>query len=275
MDLLSSVLGHFSLNANVFFSGNICGLTHFEDNNKGAGHLHLLRGGQLTVRGEKGFEQVYSKPSVIFFPRPSRHSLKADETVGADLVCATINYENGRNSPLLDALPYFLEFDLESSGLLGQAATWIFEEGFAERNGKQLIIDRLCDIFLINILRTILAEGSIESGMMAGLAHPQLSKILVKLHSHPEENWSLNSMADECAMSRSKFADLFKQVVQQTPADYLTDWRLSVAKKLILQQQNMDLVANQVGYENGSALARVFRKKLGQAPREWLANQNR
>ena len=80
-------------------------------------------------------------------------------------------------------------------------------------------------------------------------------------------------MAEVCAMSRSKFADLFKQVIQQTPSDYLTDWRLSVAKKLILKNQNMDLVANQVGYENGSAFARVFRKKVGQAPKEWLADQ--
>lgn len=273
MDLLSSVLRHFSLNASVFFTGNICGLTSFDEVDKGAGHLHLLRGGKLTVHGDKGFKQHYSTPSVIFFPRPSRHSLVADETHGADLVCATINYESGQNSPLLDALPYFLAFDLHSTGILGQSANWIFEEGFEERTGKQLIIDRLCDIFMINILRKLLAEGGIESGMMAGLAHPQLSKVLVKLHSQPEQNWSLNSMADVCAMSRSKFADVFKQVVQQTPVDYLTDWRISVAKKLILQHHGMDLVANQVGYENGSALARVFRKKTGQSPREWLASQ--
>ena len=101
----------------------------------------------------------------------------ADEKLGADLVCATIIYQNGQNSPLIQALPYFLEFDLQTSGLLGQSATWIFEEGFEEKNGKQLVIDRLCDIFLINIMRTMLAEGTMETGMMAGLAHPQLSKL--------------------------------------------------------------------------------------------------
>ena len=75
MDLLSSVLNHFSLNANVFFSGNLCGLSNFDDTDKGAGHLHLLRRGQLTVRGENGLEKIYATPTVIYFPRASRHSL--------------------------------------------------------------------------------------------------------------------------------------------------------------------------------------------------------
>jgi len=30
------------------------------------------------------------------------------------------------------------------------------------------------------------------------------------------------------------------------------------------------LVAHEVGYENGSALARVFRKKIGMSPKQWL-----
>lgn len=273
MDLLSSVLSHFSLNANVFFSGNLCGTSAFEVEEVESGHLHLLRSGCLTVRGNDGFEMVLDKPTVIYFPRSTRHSLFADETLGVDLVCARINYQEAEHSPLLRALPFFLKYDLKDSGLLGQSAKWIFDEAFEERSGKALIVDRLCDIFLINILRRVLEEGSIREGMMAGLAHPQLSKLLVQLHNQPDGNWSLSSMADVCAMSRSKFAEVFKEVIGQTPSDYLTDWRISVAQKLILKNQSMDLVANQVGYDNGSALARAFRKKMGLSPREWQAQQ--
>lgn len=66
MDVLSSVLSHFSLNANVFFSGNMCGTSDFSDD-QGVGHLHLLRSGTLKVRSNSGFEVVLSTPSVIFF----------------------------------------------------------------------------------------------------------------------------------------------------------------------------------------------------------------
>lgn len=273
LDLLSNVLNYFSLNANVFFSGNLCGTSHFNDADQTLGHLHLLRSGKLNIRGKNQFNLTLSKPSVIYFPSSVRHSLFADEVEGADLVCARIKYVDGANSPLLQALPFFLHFDLQSSGLLGQSAAWIFDEAFQERSGKQLIINRLCDIFLVNILRQVINKGEIKEGMMAGLSHPQISKVLSKIHDEPEKNWSLTDMASICAMSRSKFAEVFKETIGQTPADYLTNWRISIAKRLVLKNQNMDLVANQIGYESGSALARVFRKKVGQSPKEWLIAQ--
>nr|WP_286196351.1 helix-turn-helix transcriptional regulator [Thalassotalea sp. G20_0] len=81
-------------------------------------------------------------------------------------------------------------------------------------------------------------------------------------------------MAGQALMSRSKFADLFKKVVGQSPGDYVIEWRLTMARRLLLQNRPVALVANAVGYENGSALARVFRKKLGMSPKEWLENKN-
>lgn len=274
LDLLSSVFRHFSLNANVYFGGNLCGSSSLNEETQNHGHLHLLRSGNIVIRCSNGFETTLSEPSVLYFPQPTPHSLVADKTTGADLVCARIHYQDGKRSPLLRALPACLRYELKGSGLLGQSANWIFDEAFQEKSGQRIVLNRLCDIFIINVLRKVLDDGLLNEGMMAGLAHPQLSKMLVELHNTPEKNWSLHTMADMCAMSRSKFTEVFKQVVGQTPADYLTDWRISVAQNLIARHQNMDLVANQVGYENGSALARVFRKKTGQSPKAWLASQH-
>ncbi|MEM9101364.1 MAG: AraC family transcriptional regulator [Pseudomonadota bacterium] len=271
MDKLSSVLNAFSLNADVFYSGNLCGTQIFHAEDHAYGHLHLLRSGRLEVKGNDGFEKILETPSVLFFPNSFRHQLFADEHQGVDLVCAKIQYQETHVNPLIKALPVFLYYEMEHCGLLGETAIWIFKEAFEEKNGKQFIVNRLCDVFLINILRQVLEEGLIKEGMMAGLAHPQMTKVLVKIHQHPEINWTLSSMADVCAMSRSKFAEVFKMVIGNTPLDYLTDWRISVAQKWILKGQGMDWVANQVGYENGSALARVFRKKMGLSPKEWLA----
>lgn len=67
-------------------------------------------------------------------------------------------------------------------------------------------------------------------------------------------------MAELALMSRSKFSDLFKRIVDQSPGDYVIDWRIIVAKGLLQQSKPVALVANAVGYENSSALARIFRK---------------
>jgi len=106
--------------------------------------------------------------------------------------------------------------------------------------------------------------------LLAGLGHPQLSKVILAIQSAPEQPWGLIEMADIALMSRSKFAELFKRIVGQSPGDYVIDWRVIVAKNLLLQGKPVSLVANAVGYENGSTLARVFRKKLGLSPKEWL-----
>jgi len=270
MDRLSEILIRFSMNAQVFFSGNLCGIHPFGETDKSEGHLHLLKSGKLTLIDAQGIKTVFERPTVIFFPQASPHRIISNESDQAEMVCASIQYSDGFNNPLASALPKFLYFDIEESEFLGQTASWLFEEAFNERCGRQPMIDRLSDIFLIQVLRQVLEDGSVAHGMLAGLSHPQLSKVLIKIHEKPEENWNLDSLSNLAAMSRSKFAELFKNIVGQPPGDYITDWRLFVAQGLLKDNKSVGLVANEVGYENGSALARVFRKKTGLSPKEWL-----
>ena len=124
------------------------------------------------------------------------------------------------------------------------------------------------------MLRHVVNNNIIQHGLLAGLAHPQLSKVLLAIHNAPENQWGLESMAELALMSRSKFAELFKRIVNQSPGDYLIDWRIAVAKGLLQKNKPVALVANAVGYENGSALARVFRKKIGLSPKQWLEKIN-
>jgi len=71
-------------------------------------------------------------------------------------------------------------------------------------------------------------------------------------------------------MSRTVFANTFREVVGQTPADYLTDWRILLAQSRLRQGQSIKLLAEELGYANPSALSRVFAARTGQSPRDWL-----
>ena len=77
-------------------------------------------------------------------------------------------------------------------------------------------------------------------------------------------------MAEQVAMSRSKFAALFKETVGQSPMEYVTGLRMAMAKGLLKMNRPVGLVANEVGYENASSLAKVFRKHFGITPKQWL-----
>lgn len=270
MDRLSDILNRFSINAQVFFSGNLCGIQAFGGNQDDGGSLHLLKSGTLAFINDEGHKMVLDRPSVIFIPKMFKHRIIANESDNAELVCANIHYGEGLSNPLVDALPKFLYFDLEDTGLMGQSAQWLFDEAFEDRCGRDPMIDRLSDIFLIQLLRHVLDQGTVTHGLMAGLAHPQLSKALTAMHQDPQAHWTLDSMAAEATMSRSKFAELFRAVVGQPPGDYITEWRVALAQGLLKKDKPVGLVAHEVGYENGSALARVFRKKTGLSPKEWL-----
>ena len=54
MDKLSEILNRFSVSAGVFYLGNLCGLSNFDDPEAKEGRLHLFQSGQLNIIDEYG-----------------------------------------------------------------------------------------------------------------------------------------------------------------------------------------------------------------------------
>ncbi|MGB2741535.1 MAG: AraC family transcriptional regulator [Cognaticolwellia sp.] len=273
MDHLSQIIDRFSLQAGVFYTGKLCGLSHFTEDGALEGHIHLLRSGSLSILGLDKSTMVLDKPSIIFLPRPTKHSLKARDTDNAELICATVTYGSDSSNLLANALPDLLVLPLEQSPFLQTNIDWIITEAGVEQQGRQAVMNRLMEIFIINMMRSLITKGELAQGMLAGLMHSQLKNVLQQLHNHPEAHWSLDKMAEIALMSRSKFAEVFKVVIGQTPNDYLVSWRVAVAQSLLKQGKNVSVVANSVGYETASALARVFRKQTNMSPKAWLEKQ--
>lgn len=272
MDHLSQIINRFTLQAGVFYTGKLCGISSFNEDDAQEGHIHLLRSGSLSVLGLNKEKIVLNKPSIIFLPRPLKHGIQAREVDNAELICATLRYDNNSSNVLADTLPDLLILPLEQSPFLQTNIDWIIQEAAEDLEGRQAVMNRLMEIFIINMIRSLLDKGELAQGMLAGLMHEQLKNVLQAIHNAPENNWTLETMAEEAAMSRSKFADLFKKIIGQTPNEYLVNWRVGVAQALLKQGKSVGIVANNVGYETSSALARVFRKTCGMSPKEWLDN---
>jgi len=270
MDKLSAILNRFSISAGVFYTGGLCGLSDFDDPDATEGHLHLLNSGRLEVVDGRGRRIKLDQPSLLFYPKPMRHQLIASEDDKAKVVCATIQYGTGPNNPLANALPEIVVIPLADSPLLESSTAGLFDEAFHERSGRQAMMDRLTEIFLIQLLRFVMDSGTLAQGMLAGLSHPQLANVITALHQSPENAWTLETMASLAHMSRSTFAEQFRELLGQSPGDYLIEWRVAVAQNLLKKGKPVNLVANAVGYDSASALGRVFRKKKGLSPKQWL-----
>ena len=269
MDSLSPFFSRFTLSARVFYSGTLCGISNF-DATSGVGHLHLLRQGSLRIsQSNKKIIEV-KQPSVIFYPRPRQHRIQVKHLDGAELVCAEIDFGGGLGNPLVHGLPEVIIIPLEDIEGLGSLLDLLFAEAFSIRSGRQAAVDRLTEYFLVLLLRHAIDTQLIVSGIFAGLANVRLAHAINAIHQKPEYAWTLEKLAQKAGMSRTRFAVNFRDTVGATPLDYLTDWRVSVAKTLLKRGQPLKMIAPSVGYGSTIALTRVFSKRVGVSPAAWL-----
>ncbi|HBO6811531.1 MULTISPECIES: AraC family transcriptional regulator [unclassified Pseudomonas] len=269
MDRLSTLLTLFGVRADLFYSGGFCGVSSFDGANR-RGHIHLLQEGELGLAIAGRPLLLLTEPSLIFFPRPSQHQLVGTESGGARLQCASLEFAGGANNPLAASLPDLIVQPLSELPMLSDTVKWLFAEAAGDHCGRHATLDRLFELTVIQLLRHLLDHQQLKTGMMAGLSDVRLARSLVRIHEEPHYPWSISELAGESNMSRASYAAHFKDVVGQTPAEYLLSWRISLAQKLLREGRPMALISEQVGYESPSALARAFRRRTGLNPRDWM-----
>ncbi|MGE0797038.1 MAG: cupin domain-containing protein [Lautropia sp.] len=277
VDRLSGLLERFKARARLFHSGPLCGTSRFPAE-PGRGFLHVMRRGELELRHDARSRLPrrvsINEPTLLFYPRPLAHRFRNPPVDGSDFVCAELEFDGGDRNPLVRALPPLIVLPLARVDGLAPALALLFSETERLRCGQRLLADRLFEIVLIQLLRWLIdhpAEVGMPRGLLAGLSDPRLARALVAIHDAPGTAWSLERMAAEAGMSRSAFAAAFRAVVGQPAAEYLADWRLSLAQARLREGRPVKLVAAELGYAGASALSRLFRLRLGESPRRWLA----
>lgn len=267
-DRLASLFTHFAVTARTFHVGALCGINNLGTEN-GLGQLHLVRSGCIEVFHRDARPLRIEEPSLLLYPRPVPRRFVTDATVGADMVCADLRFEGGSANPVLAALPDFMAIPLAQLADSAPVLALLFAEASAHKCGRQKMLDSLFEVLLVQVLRELMEQRQVSSGMLAGMAHPKLRHALTSMHDHPARAWPLEDLAAEAGMSRTTFANSFREVVGVTPGQYLQTWRLGLAQKLVLQGTAMRHVADAVGYADEAALSRAFKAHTGLSPRDW------
>lgn len=271
-DRLEALLQRFSVRAQVFQAGALCGINDLAPEGD-TGQLHLIKQGAVAVSHPGAPDLRIATPSLLLYPRPLPHRFVTDAQDGAELTCANLRFEGGSANPVAAALPTFICIPLERIKGSVDVLALIFEEAFEARCGRKALLDRLFEVLLIQILRHLMDNGQTQVGMLAGLAHPRLRLALVAMHERPAEDWGLEALASHAGMSRSVFANAFRDTVGCTPGTYLQRWRVSLVQQALRQGRSLKLIADEVGYGSESALSRSFKASCGLSPREWKQAQ--
>ncbi|HYE51253.1 MAG TPA: AraC family transcriptional regulator [Azospirillaceae bacterium] len=296
MDVLSDVLRTLRLTGEFFFRTDCAGRWAVRiPADRRRIRVHLVTEGTCTVLVPGLGRAVTAGPgNAVLIPHGAEQVLAADADPAAEdlrtllsagrlgpdgvlrlgegartarMVCGLCRFDESDCHPLFAQLPPVLV--LRAGPWLGPALHALVE-GEGPQAGLGALADRLFEILFIQAVRGWAAEGPGQDSFLAALADRQLSRALEALHAAPDRDWTIGDLARAAALSRSVFAERFRAKTGMAPMQYLTEWRLSQARRLLLGSRlSVAEVAHRAGYASLPSFTRRFKARFGIGPGEY------
>ena len=98
----------------------------------------------------------------------------------------------------------------------------------------------------------------------------RVKKVKQYINDHYADQLKLSELADMAGMAPTAFSRFFRLRSGRTLSDYITDIRLGVASRLLVDTtKNISEICYECGFNNLSNFNRTFRAKRGSSPREF------
>lgn len=268
LDRLSALLGGLAPRVQVMRPAPRKKLLRFPADPRRGLWLHLVLGGVAALNTDRGETIAAESPAMVICRADVARELdlsQAKRVASDNLLCARVHLD-GPVAPLLLAefeQPMVLPL-VDADPSLQQVITLLRAELSQPRCGQPVLLDRAGDILFIGLLRHLVAHPSAGGGLFHGLSDPRIANTLVALHAEPEADWRLETMAEKAGMSRTAFANRFREALGSTPGKYLSQLRLAIAQRAVASGDGLKAAARRTGYTNASALSRALSKAQAQ-----------
>ncbi|HEY0291171.1 MAG TPA: AraC family transcriptional regulator [Hansschlegelia sp.] len=142
-----------------------------------------------------------------------------------------------------------------------------------DRVGANGIVTRLADVLAAQIIRSWVEHGCGDAtGWIAAVRNPEIGRVLAAIHANPERDWQISDLARVMGASRSSFAGKFAEMVGETPARYVAQVRMHLARQWLLRDRaRISEVAQRLGYDSEASFSRAFKRIIGAAPSRFRA----
>jgi len=190
---------------------------------------------------------------------------------GSQLLGLAFTLQSGAGNFLLSSLPRLMIVKRDEAGIhsLNHSAMETLINDTTP--GYFAVAKHLSELIIISLLRAhIFSAESHTTGWLRGMQDPSIARALSAIHSYPQRQWTVDSLASEANVSRSAFAARFTRLVGLSPIQYLNQWRIGLAAdQLRTTRQSVDTVARSVGYRTDRVFRRVFRQRIGMSPTQY------
>lgn len=303
MDLLSEILDTLALRGQLYFRTCFSGpwaiaVPHYER----AIRFHLVAQGECYVRAGEDDPVHLRQGDLVLIPGGASHSISfsADakpapleevieksgydggtlfvvgegcERASTQLICGHFTFAEGSDHPMLRSLPPLLHVSASvraGSFWLDETLRLIAQQMIAQTPGSEASVRRISEVIFIETIRACAEQSEPLSQLLEALTDPKISRAILAMHKDSAAQWTVETLAAEAAMSRSRFAERFQSLVGCGPLTYLAEWRLQRAKALLGDPRvSIQEVAGRIGYQSPAAFTRAFANMFGQSPSDF------
>lgn len=134
---------------------------------------------------------------------------------------------------------------------------------------------------LLDLLKILYELSTFKGRTLASTSFANASKdqesrrvLTVKeyINAHYNEDLTLDLLSDLIGMSPSSFSRYFKQRTNKSLSTYITDIRLGIAARMLVDSShNVSEICYSCGFNNLSNFNRVFKSKRGMSPKDFRA----
>jgi AraC-like DNA-binding protein len=188
------------------------------------------------------------------------------------MVCAVVRFGHPAARRLVSLLPAVLAIDARRRSpdmeWVDSTLRFMSAEASQLRPGGEAVITRLADILIIQAIRAWIAhDPAAQTGWLRAIQDKQIGRAIALIHRDPAQAWTVATLADEVAMSRSAFAARFTELVGEPAIQYATRWRMQVALTWLNDERaRLADVASRLGYQSEAAFSRAFKRFNGVSP---------
>lgn len=222
-----------------------------------------------TARDPRPIPVVFRTPADFSWGTPAPE-------MPVHVACGFLGCDLTPFNPLIAGLPRVLHLPAADQGeWVAQAMHQAVRASQEDRPGSAAVLERISEMMFVDALRRHAARlPEEENGWLAGLRDRHVGRALALMHADPARAWSLEELAREAALSRSAFAERFTRYVGAAPMQYLAQWRMQAAARLLRESRApVAAIALEVGYESEAAFARAFKRATGAPPAGWRRMQ--
>jgi len=284
-------LRRISFQAEVFYRGQLCDAWALDTSGTGYVSFHLIRHGQcwlhmpcvdLAIELNAGDIVVFPNDAAhVIGSTPERPSTFGIKTItrevpldkarpGTALICGYLVIDLTARQLLLASLPEHIVIATAADASFQPARILLdllFAEASMDAIGSSAILDRLSDALMFYLVRAVVHEHLGVCGLIGALVDPHLRRAVVASSLAPARRWTVHSLAEAAHLSRAVFAERFFKVCGMPPIEFLTIWRMHLARRwLELDKASVLDVAERCGYESAAAFSKAFKRIMGADP---------